>query len=138
MKVFLQVWVGFLPLVLVPTLHLCTVPMSTALAFFVYKLDEISAEMQNPYGHDASDIAITLIGDRLQCDLSQMLVVYDPLVSGATRTTPSTPSTSFPTKKYSNSDEKAGDWADDEKLTKRVGLGTKLEPGKQKYFNKQV
>ena len=97
--------------------------MSTTLAFFVYKLDEISAELQNPYGHDASDIALGTINDRLQQDLSQMLVVYDQSRRRRRR------DMNFPLEPHTNLDEPvgepgAGDWADNEKLIKRVGLGT--------------
>jgi predicted membrane chloride channel (bestrophin family) len=41
-----KVWVFLLPFVLVPSLHMLTLPMSTTMAFFIYKLDEISAELQ--------------------------------------------------------------------------------------------
>jgi len=125
MKVFLQLWVAFLPLVIVPSLHLCTIPMSTVLAFFIYKLDEISAEMQNPYGHDASDIALGTINDRLQNDLSQMLLTYDPKNARPRNNNSNAPSTmNFPIEPYTNLENPlGGDWADNEELVKRVGLG---------------
>ena len=113
-----QLWLFNLPLVVVPSLHLATIPMCACMSFFVYKLDEVSAELQNPYGFDASDIALGTINDRLQRDMSQLTLEYDP--DRALHTAP------FPLMKYSNNggeNPQAGDWADDKKLVKTIGLG---------------
>jgi len=78
------------------------------LSFCVCKVDEISAELQNPFGFDISDVGMGAMADRLREEVTQSLAVYSrgALPAGDRgRVT------------------RAGDWLDDEKLWKEVGVG---------------
>ena len=77
MKTSSVLWAAGVPLVLMPTLQLATIPMGAMLSFFVAKLDEISAELQNPYGYDISDVGMGSINRRLQRELAQSTLLYN-------------------------------------------------------------
>ena len=77
MKTSSVLWAAGVPLVLMPTLQLATIPMGAMLSFFVAKLDEISAELQNPYGYDISDVGMGSSTSRLQREFAQSMLLYN-------------------------------------------------------------
>jgi hypothetical protein len=80
------------------------------------------------YGHCdnaiAIAIAIAIFIARLQLDMSQMMRIYDPDQAGWQQVG------AFPETHHSNDDdaglgeEGSGDWADNEALIKKIGLGS--------------
>ena len=77
MKTSSVIWCGAIPFVLMPTLQIATIPMCGMLSFFVSKIDEISAELQNPFGYDISDIGMGAINGRLQREVAQSVLIYN-------------------------------------------------------------
>lgn len=71
-----QLWLGMLPLALVPTLLFATPVLSTAIAYVVYKLEDVAVELTNPFGYDASDHHICTLNDQLQVQLRGLLLRY--------------------------------------------------------------
>jgi len=73
-----QLWLGMLPLVMVPTLQVATPVLSSAIAYVVYKLDDVAVEISVPFGYDKSDLNVCLLNDRLQLELlSSQLTFLD-------------------------------------------------------------
>lgn len=130
MKTSSVIWCGAIPFVLMPTLQIATIPMCGMLSFFVSKIDEISAELQNPFGYDISDIGMGAINGRLQREVAQSVLIYNhydasPLpwtVSGAGNAMDAAADS-----KVAGAVKLglpgAGDWKDNEKLWKAAGLG---------------
>lgn len=71
-------WLGILPLALLPSLQVATPGLSTAIAFVVFKLDDVAVELQNPFGYDKSDLHICLLNDELQQELRHMAATFSP------------------------------------------------------------
>ena len=123
MKTSSVLWAAGVPLVLMPTLQLATIPMGAMLSFFVAKLDEISAELQNPYGYDISDVGMGSINSRLQREFAQSMLLYNQYDT--------------PVDGHGNAMDSAidagdaiklglpgvGDWKDNDKLWKAARLG---------------
>ena len=148
MKTSSVLWAACVPLVLMPTLQLATVPMCAMLSFFVAKLDEISAELQNPYGYDVSDVGMGAINQRLQAEMAQSILLYNHLDRHAHHPSANHPSADdrgggvlppWGVSGRGNAMDAAidsgepgalklglpavGDWADNEKLWKAAKLG---------------
>jgi len=66
MRLTAMIWLGILPLSLMPTLQWATPVFSTAIGYVVFKLDDISVELQNPFGFDRSDLSICILNDEFQ------------------------------------------------------------------------
>ncbi len=123
MKTSSVLWAAGVPLVLMPTLQLATIPMGAMLSFFVAKLDEISAELQNPYGYDISDVGMGSINRRLQRELAQSMLLYnqyDTPVDGRGNAMDGAIDAGDAIKLGLPG---VGDWADNEKLWKAARLG---------------
>ena len=123
MKTSSVLWAAGVPLVLMPTLQLATIPMGAMLSFFVAKLDEISAELQNPYGYDISDVGMGSINRRLQRELAQSMLLYnqyDTPVDGRGNAMDSAIDAGDAIKLGLPG---VGDWKDNEKLWKAARLG---------------
>merc|ERR1712228_693936 len=71
-----SLWLGMLPLAFLPSMLYTTPVVTTALGYVVFKLDDISIELQSPFGGDKSDIGICLLGDTLQRELHVMMLAY--------------------------------------------------------------
>ena len=135
MKISSALWTAGIPFVMLPTLHAAAVPMCALLVFFVTKIDEISAELQNPFGYDISDIGMGTISRRLQGEIAQSMLVYNHQetamggqasfpwgVSGVGNAQDATIEAMQPgTLKLGLAG--VGDWKDNEKLCKAAGLG---------------
>ena len=117
-------WAAGVPLVLMPTLQLATIPMGAMLSFFVAKLDEISAELQNPYGYDISDVGMGAINRRLQRELAQSTLLYNqydtPVDAASGNAMDGAIDTGDAIKLGLPG---VGDWKDNEKLWKAARLG---------------
>ena len=61
-----MIWLGILPLSIMPTLQWSTPLFSVAIGYVVFKLDDISVELQNPFGFDRSDLSICILNDEFQ------------------------------------------------------------------------
>jgi hypothetical protein len=123
MKTSSVIWAAGVPLVLMPTLQLATIPMGAMLSFFVAKLDEISAELQNPYGYDISDVGMGSINRRLQREFAQSMLLYnqyDTPVDGRGNAMDAAIDAGDAIKLGLPG---VGDWADNEKLWKAARLG---------------
>jgi hypothetical protein len=124
MKTSSVLWAAGVPLVLMPTLQLATIPMGAMLSFFVAKLDEISAELQNPYGYDISDVGMGAINRRLQRDLAQSTLLYNqydtPVDAASGNAMDGAIDTGDAIKLGLPG---VGDWKDNEKLWKAARLG---------------
>jgi predicted membrane chloride channel (bestrophin family) len=123
MKTSSVLWAAGVPLVLMPTLQLATIPMGAMLSFFVAKLDEISAELQNPYGYDISDVGMGAINRRLQRELRQSTLLYnqyDTPVDGSGNAMDAAIDAGDAIKLGLPG---VGDWKDNEKLWKAARLG---------------
>ena len=68
-----MLWLGILPISLMPSLTWFTPILSSAIGYVVFKLDDISVELQNPFGFDRSDLSICLLNDDFQAELKMLL-----------------------------------------------------------------
>ena len=66
MRLTAMIWLGILPLSVLPTLQWSTPLFSVAIGYVVFKLDDISVELQNPFGFDRSDLSICILNDEFQ------------------------------------------------------------------------
>lgn len=71
-----QLWLTIMPLALLPSLHLATPILGTAIGFVVIKLDDVGIEVQNPFGLDKSDLSICLLTDQFQQQIQETLINY--------------------------------------------------------------
>jgi len=71
-----QLWLTIMPLALLPSLHLATPILGTAIGFVVIKLDDVGIEVQNPFGLDKSDLSICLLTDQFQKQIAETLSNY--------------------------------------------------------------
>ncbi len=62
-------WLSFLPFVLIPSLHLFAIPISSVIGYVVFKLDDVSVELQDPFGWDHSDLTICVLNDHLKAQV---------------------------------------------------------------------
>eukprot|EP00930_Biecheleria_cincta_P049948 TRINITY_DN35137_c0_g1_i1.p1 TRINITY_DN35137_c0_g1~~TRINITY_DN35137_c0_g1_i1.p1 ORF type:complete len:416 (+),score=51.78 TRINITY_DN35137_c0_g1_i1:152-1399(+) len=76
MRLTTQLWLGMLPLALLPSLSAATPLLATSIAYTVYKLDDVSVELTLPFGHDRSDLSICMYGDALQREVWNLIEVY--------------------------------------------------------------
>ena len=76
MRFTTQLWLGILPLALLPTLQLATPIMAPAIGYVLLKMDDVSMELQNPFGMDKSDLDICVLTDRFQSTLEAQLLMY--------------------------------------------------------------
>ncbi|CAK9006265.1 unnamed protein product [Durusdinium trenchii] len=77
----MKLWLSILPVALVPTLHFATPLLGGSIGYVVYKLDDVAAEICNPFGVDESDISLCVMIDRFQLELLAALlaeVKYQP------------------------------------------------------------
>jgi len=66
-------WLGILPLCLLPSLTWATPLLASPIGYVVFKLDDISVELQNPFGFDRSDLSICIQNELLQEQFESML-----------------------------------------------------------------
>jgi predicted membrane chloride channel (bestrophin family) len=59
-------WVHLLPFSVLPSLGAFSIPVCTVVGFIVIKLDDISVELQSPFGADSSDVDLSSATSRLQ------------------------------------------------------------------------
>jgi len=132
MKTSSVLWTSALPFVLMPTLSFATVPVCGILSFFVCKIDEISAELQNPYGYDISDVGMGAINSRLQAEIAQSVLLYNHFSPGDLAAPWDVSGKGNAMDEAIDSKEAGavklglkgvGDWKDNEKLWKAAGLG---------------
>lgn len=76
MRLTTQLWLGMLPLALLPSLSAATPLLAASIAYTVYKLDDISVELTLPFGSDRSDLSICMYGDALQREIWNLIEVY--------------------------------------------------------------
>eukprot|EP00403_Amphidinium_massartii_P022679 CAMPEP_0178406454 /NCGR_PEP_ID=MMETSP0689_2-20121128/18920_1 /TAXON_ID=160604 /ORGANISM="Amphidinium massartii, Strain CS-259" /LENGTH=226 /DNA_ID=CAMNT_0020027495 /DNA_START=433 /DNA_END=1113 /DNA_ORIENTATION=+ len=76
MRLTTQIWLGVLPFALLPPLQFITPLFCGFIGFVVYKLDDVSVELMNPYGFDRSDLPICLINERLREEMRSLLLAY--------------------------------------------------------------
>lgn len=76
MRMTTLLWLGLLPLALLPCLLHLTPVLSWAIGFVVFKLDDVAVELQNPFGWDRSDLHICLLNDAYQQDSAAMLHTF--------------------------------------------------------------
>lgn len=73
MRFTAMLWLGILPLALLPSLLWSTPLLATSIGYVVFKLDDISVELQNPFGFDRSDLSICLLNDDFQKQIGPLL-----------------------------------------------------------------
>mmetsp|Transcript_55837 Transcript_55837/g.103340 ORF Transcript_55837/g.103340 Transcript_55837/m.103340 type:complete len:455 (+) Transcript_55837:41-1405(+) len=76
MRLTTQFWLGVLPLAIMPPLQFVTPFFCGIIGYVVYKLDDVSVELMNPFGYDRSDLPICLINERLRAEIEHLLMVY--------------------------------------------------------------
>mmetsp|Transcript_22310 Transcript_22310/g.51685 ORF Transcript_22310/g.51685 Transcript_22310/m.51685 type:complete len:406 (-) Transcript_22310:185-1402(-) len=72
----IQLWLALLPVALMPTLLWATPVLGTALGYAVYKLEDVAAEICNPFGVDKSDVSLCLLNDKFQQQLLVELLTW--------------------------------------------------------------
>ena len=77
-----MIWLGFLPWTLVPALGLWAIPVSGVIGFVVFKLENVAAILQNPFGLHNSAIPICLQNDVFRRGVRSMLLHYRSLETG--------------------------------------------------------
>merc|ERR1711924_451708 len=75
-KFTMLVWLGVLPIALVPGVMWATPVFATSIAYVVFKLDDLSIEMQNPFRLERSDLNLCILNDELQRELHSALLAY--------------------------------------------------------------
>jgi len=76
LRITTLLWLGILPLALLPSLQLATPIMAPAVGYVLLKMDDVSIEVQNPFGMDKSDLDICILTDRFQTTLEAQLLTY--------------------------------------------------------------
>ena len=64
MRLAVLFWCHLLPLSLLPSLGPVAIPLASIMGFLVVKLDDISIELQCPFGTDLSDIDLQTTTDQ--------------------------------------------------------------------------
>lgn len=76
MRLTTQLWLGLLPIAILPSVQFATPLFCGVIGYVVYKLDDVARELTNPFGLDHSDLGVCLLNDQLQREIADMLVVY--------------------------------------------------------------
>eukprot|EP00929_Paragymnodinium_shiwhaense_P043188 TRINITY_DN22243_c0_g1_i4.p1 TRINITY_DN22243_c0_g1~~TRINITY_DN22243_c0_g1_i4.p1 ORF type:complete len:376 (-),score=66.07 TRINITY_DN22243_c0_g1_i4:72-1199(-) len=75
-KFTILVWLGALPVALLPGLLWATPPSAMCIAYVVFKLEDISIEIQNPFTLTRSDLNLCMLNDELHGELHASLLTY--------------------------------------------------------------
>ena len=85
-----------LPVVLVEFLGYATIPATIFIAYFILGLEEVAAEIENPFGEDANDLPLDQFTTTIRSSVFELLCEAEgTLVRRGSRTamhTPGTPS----------------------------------------------
>jgi predicted membrane chloride channel (bestrophin family) len=74
MRMTVLLWCALLPFALVPPVGAAAIPIASALAFVVIKMDDVSVEIQDPFGLHLSDIDVSSATESLVLSLLALLV----------------------------------------------------------------
>lgn len=72
-KLFVAIFCGTAPFVMADALGWLTAPVSAVLAFALLGIDEIGVEIEEPFGHDANDLPVDAIGDRIAANTDEIV-----------------------------------------------------------------
>jgi putative membrane protein len=72
-KGFLTLFCFTVPLALLDSMGLYTPLAAAIVAYALFGIDEIGVEIEDPFGYDANDLPLDVIGDNLAIDLEQLV-----------------------------------------------------------------